>query len=434
MKNFRFINLLGVFLVLLTLIGTSVQHASAGGGGFIYTVTSVNDGHDANVGDGICDADPGPGVVCTFRAAIEEANADAAINTIFFKLPGSGMHYLSLTGSPLPNIIAPLSIYGQSQPNCTVPCIVLSGASLGGTNDGLTLATNGNYVRGLDIVSFGGAGINIMFANGSLPNVIESNYIGFIPGEVVSHGNGEGIQTSASALNTVIGGTTASQRNVISGNIYDGIYLEGEATVVGNYIGTTPAGNAAKPNGRYGIAIGIDGSMNKIGGVAAGSGNIIAYNHSTGIAISNISNVHPMQNSIRRNSIFSNGGLGIDLNADGVTLNDLGDADVGANGLQNYPVLTGAVSSTKVISIHLNSKANKTYVIEFFSSHTCDPSSHGEGQTYIGTYSVTTNLSGNATYSHAVTGSFASGSKITATATDPGGNTSEFSVCYTATP
>ena len=118
-----------------------------------------------------------------------------------------------------------------------------------------------------------------------------------------------------------------------------------------------------------------------------------------------------MQNAIRRNSIFGNGGLGIDLNANGVTLNDLGDEDVGANGLQNYPVLTGAVSTTKVVSIHLNSKASKTYAIEFFSSHTCDPSSHGEGQTYIGTYSVTTNLSGNAAYSHAVTGSFASGSK-----------------------
>ena len=122
--------------------------------------------------------------------------------------------------------------------------------------------------RGLDIVSFGGAGINIMFANGSLPNVIESNYIGFIPGEVVPHGNGDGILTSASALHTVIGGTTASQRNVISGNVYDGIYLEGVATVTGNYIGTTPAGNASKPNGRYGIAIGVDGSTNKIGGVA----------------------------------------------------------------------------------------------------------------------------------------------------------------------
>jgi CSLREA domain-containing protein len=431
MKNFRLINLLGVFLVLLTLFGPGVLHASAGGGGVVFTVTSVNDGDDATPGDGICATAGTP--TCTFRAAIEEANADAAVNTIDFNIASGGTQYLSLTTTPLPNITAPVFIDGTSQPNCTVPCIVLSGASLGPTDNGLTLNTDGNLIQGLDIVSFGGAGIMVGLANGGGGNIIRQNDIGFIPGQVVTHGNGTGIYVSLSALYTTIGGTTAAAHNVISGNTGSGIYVDGGYTTIqGNYIGTNAAGTGALANGGNGITLSADASKTKVGGAVAGAGNKIAFNTGRGVSILNLSNVHPTQNAIRRNSIFSNGRLGIDLNNNGVTLNDTSDPDVGANGLQNYPVLSSATSSTHMIVGTLNSKPGKTYVLEFFSSPSCDPSGHGEGKTYIGTFSVTTNSLGNVSFSHTVTGAFAVNAKITATATDPAGNTSEFSVCRSA--
>ena len=126
-----------------------------------------------------------------------------------------------------------------------------------------------------------------------------------------------------------------------------------------------------------------------------------------------------------RNAIYGNGGLGIDVGAGGVTLNDPGDADTGANNLQNFPVLAtaaGAVQGT------LNSIANTAFTVQFFRNTACDPSQFGEGQTFLGTMSVTTDASGNATIPpFAATSS----TVVTATATSPSGDTSEFSGCVT---
>jgi hypothetical protein len=78
---------------------------------------------------------------------------------------------------------------------------------------------------------------------------------------------------------------------------------------------------------------------NRIGGTAAGEGNTIAFSGSSGIQVTGGKGL-----AILGNSIFSNNGLGIDLDndadpltSDGVTPNDLGDGDTGGNGLQNFP-------------------------------------------------------------------------------------------------
>ena len=116
----------------------------------------------------------------------------------------------------------------------------------------------------------------------------------------------------------------------------------------------------------------------------------------------------------------------------GVTLNDSGDSDTGANNLQNYPVITGIsiASGDATITGTLNSEASKTYRLEFFVSPAVDPSGYGEGQTLLGFKDVTTDGSGNAAFS--VTFPVAGTSTaFTVTATDPDGNTSEFSAAFT---
>jgi hypothetical protein len=134
------------------------------------------------------------------------------------------------------------------------------------------------------------------------------------------------------------------------------------------------------------------------------------------------------------NSIFANGGMGISLTgSDMPTQNDAGDGDTGPNRLQNYPVITSALisSSMATISGTLNSTPNTAFRIEFFASDRCDASGYGEGHSFIGFLDpVTTNVSGNASFSKPAL-SVSSGDLIfTATATDPDGNTSEFSQCF----
>jgi titin len=132
--------------------------------------------------------------------------------------------------------------------------------------------------------------------------------------------------------------------------------------------------------------------------------------------------------AILSNSIFANLGLGIDLNDDGVTLNHPGGPIPGPNNFQNFPMLTSAVSSHGKITIAgtLNSAASTSYLIQFFANVTADPSGHGQGQTLIGSITVTTDASGNASFTVTFAKSVPVGQFVSATATDPNDNTSEF--------
>src|SRR4030095_13080229 len=138
---------------------------------------------------------------------------------------------------------------------------------------------------------------------------------------------------------------------------------------------------------------------------------------------------------IRGNSIFSNDALGVDLGFDGVAApNDPGDADTGANRLQNFPVLssiTPASGSTNVKG-SLNSNASTQFRIDFYSNQACDASGNGEGAVPFGSTMVTTDANGNATIDVNLSGQLAVNRPLTATATDPAGNTSEYSTCDTS--
>ena len=235
--------------------------------------------------------------------------------------------------------------------------------------------------------------------------------------------------------NTLIGGATAAARNVISGNRGDGVLVNESAagTVIqGNSIGTDGSGTAALGNAN-GVLVGPTASNTRAGGTAAGEGNVIAFNRLAGVAVQGTASRVTFPRGVRvlGNSIHSNGGQGIDLAAgnfaDGVTANDLGDADDGTNGLQNHPVLTGVVGTSVFGRLHSN--PNGTFRIEFFADTARHPSGFGQGRTLIGVREVTTDAVGNAaidtTSPTDLTGRF-----VTATATNVSSfltETSEFS-------
>jgi hypothetical protein len=138
----------------------------------------------------------------------------------------------------------------------------------------------------------------------------------------------------------------------------------------------------------------------------------------------------PMQDSIRGNSIYGNGLLGISLSDNGwanlLTPNDVGE---GPNGLQNFPLVTSALAlgSQMEVKGSLNSTPSQTFTLDFYSNKQADPSGYGERQTYLGVATVTTDTSGNINFTVSLPVKVTGGRVITATATHSNGNTSEFS-------
>ena len=181
-----------------------------------------------------------------------------------------------------------------------------------------------------------------------------------------------------------------------------------------NFIGTNPEG-AQLGNGAAGVLVTegahdtVIGRLSTLSGV---NGNVIRFNGTQGIRVDGGAN-----NAIVSNAISRNGLLGIDLGPLGVTPNDAGDADTGANNLQNFPVLTSASGGVQGT---LNSTPNSTFRIEFFGNTACDASGNGEGATLLGNTTVTTDDAGNATIALFST---AADESVTATATDSSNNT-----------
>lgn len=235
----------------------------------------------------------------------------------------------------------------------------------------------------------------------------------------------------------IVGGANPLEGNVISGNNGSGIVFVGEVLTTAtrnNLIGVNKNG---QPLGNSRDGVELRGTYDYIGD--ADAGNIIANNGRNGILA--IDQAGTFGNRIKYNSIYNNGALGIDLSADntpprdpdGVTPNDCLDVDESANKLQNYPILSApSVNPDGTISVEggLQSKTDQTYTIDFYANETADPSNYGEGQTYIGSMSATTDgFLGLATFRFVSTVPVSPSARITATATDFDGNTSEFS-CF----
>ncbi len=313
-------------------------------------------------------------------------------------------------------------------------------SALGNGQQGVQIGTaaSGNLVGGTTpearnvISGNGNLGVGLIQGNDIVNNRIQGNFIGTDVSGTFSVGNFVGVGLFSTSPNT-IGGTAVGAGNIISGNISNGILCSGSTNQViqGNFIGTNPAGSAAVPNGQ-GVDVFQGAQNNTIGGTVAGAPNVISGNTGNGVRISDSST---NGNAILANAIYNNGGLGIDLGFDGVTPNDPGDSDTGPNNLQNYPVLSSAATGGSNTSIagSLNSVANTTYRIEFFANDTTDPSGFGEGQSFVGFTTATTDGTGNVSFNTSVS-QIAAGRQVTATATDPNGNTSEFSAAITPGP
>jgi Tol biopolymer transport system component len=325
-------------------------------------------------------------------------------------------------------------------------------AALGVQEIGVLIDTNAhdNRIGGPtfadgNVISGNYSGIVIDSSNGTL---IGANRIGTnAAGTAVIGSRNNGIMLIGASRTQI--GAPAWAPNVISGNGEIGVTIAALDGVGGtlnsvqhNLIGEGLGGEALG-NGFYGIAIGEGAAQNLIGGSVAAA-NVIAYNVDSGIWVQGLSvGRYARRNKISANSIHDNGHVGIDLfDASGgfeppygVTPNDAGDADVGGNDLQNFPVIASAVIGigTLTIDARLSSQTGSAYVLEFFASVACDASRYGEGKTYLGTASATTDVSGQLRVLPTFPVSVTPGTPITATATDPLGNTSEFSACTLAT-
>ena len=278
--------------------------------------------------------------------------------------------------------------------------------------------------------------------------VITGNFIGTDPTGVSALPNQIGIAigfTQGGTVGATIGGPDPADRNLISGNTTSGYFATsnfngGSSTAFyGNVVGLDKDAAAPLPNAR-GITFSNRGPTTaQIGDAVPGLGNIIAGNTGAGVLLGSV-----ISATIRGNAVYDNGGKGIALNdQSGPLPNDSGDGDLGPNGGQNFPIISSvqgsglAGGSTHILGA-LHSTPSTAFDLDFYSNPACSnfPREFLEGQTYLGSAEVTTDGTGVAVIDVTLPMNVEAGARISATATDPGGNTSEFSqrIPFSMTP
>ncbi len=375
-------------------------------------------------------ADSGAG---SLREAILDANATANLSAgpdlIYFNIPGAGVQTIS-PASPLPSVTAAAGIDGYTQPGAFVNglafgsnatlLIELNGA--GAINIGLSIASSNSSVKGLVINRFTFAGLAVSSAN----NVaIKGNYVGTnaagtaaLPNACGGGCGGGGILLGGPGVsNTLIGGPSPADRNVISGNTGDGVALWNSVngTVIqGNYIGVgangvTPLGNVFADTVSGGISLRNSSSNTRIGGVGPGEGNVIANNSPFGVVIYSGGG-----NSVRGNAIYDNA-TNMPFSAGGPPA-----------GLQLSVNRIGDVSAKTDIIGSFTGVSNATYDIDFYLNPDC---STAEGRIFLGTTSATANAAGLAAYLFRAGILLSSTAGVRAIVTTSGGSSSSFSAC-----
>jgi hypothetical protein len=294
--------------------------------------------------------------------------------------------------------------------------------ALGNGTDGVLMNEGAydNTVASNVISGNDGSGVGLgSYENGVVANWLVGNWIGLSATTLAAVGNHEAGVTTTTAGNFIT-------YNVVSGNNGPGILLTGARAVNNlvyhNLVGTEYNGIDSMPNGGAGVAITNTASSNQI------SSNTIAFNAGTGVQVGATPNDLCTGNAILANGIFANGALGIDLGNDGVTPNQNPDHQPGPNMWQNCPIVNSATSdgTNTTLAGALQSTPNTTFTLQFFVNNALDPSGFGQGERLLYSGQVTTGADGAASLQLLVSGG-TPGQFVTATATDPAGNTSEFS-------
>ena len=402
----------------------------------------------------------------TQQGSAANTNATGALNTVLKIVvsgqssPGAGGFILAGANSTVRGLVISGFVYAvnvQAANAAVRGCFIgtdATGMSPAGGGQGV-LAEGFNGATGLSVGGPAAADRNLIAGQtnshvymNNVPNgTVEGNLLGTDKTGVATIGSFAG---DSVVIYPDIAGNSIL-RNIVAGGSIEGINIGsgdagGVVTIQGNSVGTDPTGTVNFGNPTTGIRIFASDVV--VGGPGAGEGNVIAFNAGAGVFVYPQGGTSPVRCRVRGNSIHSNHQnpafgemLGIDLGENqvplgGLTENDLGDADIGSNGLQNFPIITSAAASLAeepeggtTITGRLNSAAGTQYTLDFYSNPACvgRPQALLEGKKYLGSTTVTTDGSGNAVINAVVPGSIAAGEKVTATATDPSGNTSEFS-------
>jgi len=422
-------------------------------------------------GSGVCTITPASGLPVvsspvlidgyTQPGSSPNTNAQGALNTVLkivLNGTGTGFQFTGATGSTLRGLV----ISGGW--SYAVSWFFADGGALTGcfigTNAAGTAILGSANIRGIDAehandFTVGGpnpADRNLVSGNlqtGIFIHGHSSN--GLVQGNLVGTDiTGAALLQTGVGVGIGFGDTTpdAMARDNVVGGYSEGIYPQNtndtdfQMSILHNWVGTDVTGTAHLGNDYNGIFIG--GKQIQVGGVGAGEGNVCAFNGGAGVLVDY--GIFSLRNPIRGNSIYGNATanganfhspLGLDLgNLGGVgqggfTPNDLGDADGGPNNNQNFPLVKSVDVGASTTTVHgfLNSTASTQFTIDFYSNDGCvgHPQDFLQGRTYLGSDTVTTDGSGNVNFDTVLPVAIGATEKVTMTATDPTGNTSEFS-------
>lgn len=253
----------------------------------LVTVTTTAETVDGNTADfASLNSQAGLDGVISLREALLAANGTApgpAI-TIAFTLPVSdsghrdGVWTITLGFQALPALNrGGVTIDGATQVSTARAPIAIDGINVyeaEGLNNGLTLASAGNTIRGLRLLNFYDAGVLISGSSAANNRVLGCDIV---------RNSATGIELRDGAHDNQIGDGAAGSRNRIAGNgYYAGIYIRGTATqsntIIGNWIGVDTTGQVAEGNVFAGVRISGGARNNRVGGASAGAGNVISGN------------------------------------------------------------------------------------------------------------------------------------------------------------
>lgn len=279
-KSRRGVRRLTHIALAVALVTVSAPASIAGAQAAEPTTWTVTSSGDAA---GVC----APGD-CTLRAAIAAADSSAGADRIVFAIPPFGPQTIAVGGgaaNPLPAVTGnDIEIDGTTQPGGGDHGIRLDDPDTGDNESGLVIQGQRATIRGLALTRWDRFGIQLTAT--ALNAVIVGNWVGTGDG-VTSQGTGDdGIRVTGGGGDR-IGGSSAADRNVISGSKNDGLEIQGSSdnVVTGNYAGLAADGATRMPNADTGIEINGVSLRNRIGGTTAAERNVVSGNSGIGIQL-----------------------------------------------------------------------------------------------------------------------------------------------------